>query len=241
MASRASQSRSSSIRTASSSARSPAASPATALTRSSPRPSEPSREPADQSAIALANEKKRNHLAWLVLIPVLLVALFIGTTGSRGPRTNTDRVNAIASEFKCPTCRSESVETSNAQTARIIRADIARRVDGGSDRRRDPRLLHQPIRRATSCCPRSSGLCGSCGSSRSCSCARSGRRRVLAVACVISGDIRRRGPAGVAPARRSSAATRGSDDRDTRLDSDSLATLEEQRRFLAAVARRSRT
>ena len=83
------------------------------------------------SAIALANEKKRNHLAWLVLIPVLLVALFIGTTGSRGPRTNTDRVNAIASEFKCPTCRSESVETSNAQTARIIRADIARRVEQG--------------------------------------------------------------------------------------------------------------
>ena len=48
-----------------------------------------------------------------------------------GPRTNTDRVNAIASEFKCPTCRSESVETSNAQTARIIRADIARRVEQG--------------------------------------------------------------------------------------------------------------
>ncbi len=83
------------------------------------------------TAIALRNERKRNHLAWLVLIPVLLVALVIGVTGSRGPRTNTDRVNAIASEFKCPTCRSESVETSNAQTARIIRADIARRVEAG--------------------------------------------------------------------------------------------------------------
>ena len=83
------------------------------------------------TAIALRNERKRNHLGWLVLVPVLLVALIIGTMGSRGPRTNTDRVNAIASEFKCPTCRSESVETSNAQTARIIRADIARRVEAG--------------------------------------------------------------------------------------------------------------
>ncbi len=83
------------------------------------------------TAIELRNEQKRNHLAWLVLIPVLLVALIIGVAGSRGPRTNTDRVNAIASEFKCPTCRSESVETSNAQTARIIRADIARRVEAG--------------------------------------------------------------------------------------------------------------
>jgi cytochrome c-type biogenesis protein CcmH len=83
------------------------------------------------TAIALRNEQRRNHLAWLVLILVLLVALVIGVAGSRGPRTNTDRVNAIASEFKCPTCRSESVETSNAQTARIIRADIARRVEAG--------------------------------------------------------------------------------------------------------------
>jgi cytochrome c-type biogenesis protein CcmH len=83
------------------------------------------------SATALRNRQKRNHLGWLVLVPVLLVALLIGTVGSRGPRTNTDRVNSIASEFKCPTCRSESVETSNAQTARIIRADIARRVEAG--------------------------------------------------------------------------------------------------------------
>jgi cytochrome c-type biogenesis protein CcmH len=80
---------------------------------------------------AAERERKRNRLGWLVLIPVLLFALFVGVTGSRGPRTNTDRVNAIASEFKCPTCRSESVETSNAQTARIIRADIARRVESG--------------------------------------------------------------------------------------------------------------
>ena len=62
---------------------------------------------------------------------MLLVALFIGTTGSRGPRTNTDHIDTIASEFKCPTCRSESVETSNTQTARIVRADIARRVEQG--------------------------------------------------------------------------------------------------------------
>ena len=84
------------------------------------------------SAIALANEKKRNHLAWLVLIPVLLVALFIGTTGSRGPRTNTDRVNAIASEFKCPTCRERvggDIRTRRPLAA--IRADIARRVEQG--------------------------------------------------------------------------------------------------------------
>ena len=98
------------------------------------------------TAIALRNEQKRNHLAWLVLIPVLLVALVIGVAGSRGPRTNTDRVNAIASEFKCPTCRSESVETSNAQTARIIRADIARRVEAGQTDDEIRAFLDQPIR-----------------------------------------------------------------------------------------------
>ena len=79
----------------------------------------------------MTRQQQVNRVAWMVLVPVLLVALFFGTFGGRGPRTNADRVNAIASEFKCPTCRSESVETSNAQTSRIIRADIARRVEAG--------------------------------------------------------------------------------------------------------------
>lgn len=76
-------------------------------------------------------QRLRAWLPWALLVPVLVAGLAIATFGSRGTQTSADRVQALASQFKCPTCRSESVATSNAPTAQFIKTDIAKRVEAG--------------------------------------------------------------------------------------------------------------
>jgi cytochrome c-type biogenesis protein CcmH len=73
----------------------------------------------------------RAWLPWIAMALVLVVALSIGATRTRGPDTTQDRVTAIARTIKCPTCRGESVADSNALTSREIRRDIAARVEEG--------------------------------------------------------------------------------------------------------------
>jgi cytochrome c-type biogenesis protein CcmH len=68
---------------------------------------------------------------WLVLAVVLVVALVVGVTRSSGPRTQEQRVDAIAKTIKCPTCRSESVYESQAAASANIRNEIARQVAAG--------------------------------------------------------------------------------------------------------------
>jgi cytochrome c-type biogenesis protein CcmH len=73
----------------------------------------------------------RAWLPWAAMALVLVVALAIGATRTRGAESTQDRVTAIAKTIKCPTCRGESVADSNALTSREIRADIADRVEAG--------------------------------------------------------------------------------------------------------------
>jgi cytochrome c-type biogenesis protein CcmH len=68
---------------------------------------------------------------WLVLAVVLAVALAIGVSRSSGPRTQEQRVDAIAKTIKCPTCRSESVYESQAAASANIRNEVARQVAAG--------------------------------------------------------------------------------------------------------------
>jgi cytochrome c-type biogenesis protein CcmH len=73
----------------------------------------------------------KGWLGWLVLAVVLGAALTVGATRDSGPRTQTERIDAIAKTIKCPTCRSESVLESNAASSESLRAEIARQVAAG--------------------------------------------------------------------------------------------------------------
>lgn len=69
--------------------------------------------------------------AWLLVVPVVVVALVVGVGGEPRPRTETERVNAIASEVRCPTCRGLSAAESDAATAAAIREEIRERLRAG--------------------------------------------------------------------------------------------------------------
>jgi cytochrome c-type biogenesis protein CcmH len=74
------------------------------------------------------------RLSWVVLGVVVVVALVAGTRPDGGPRTEAERAQALAETIKCPTCRSQSVATSDATASEAIRTEIQRRVaDGQSD------------------------------------------------------------------------------------------------------------
>lgn len=73
----------------------------------------------------------RLWLSWGALAVVLVVALAVGAVGDRGPRTNQDRVYAVADTLKCPQCIGQSVADSDVAIARQIRTEIATAVDEG--------------------------------------------------------------------------------------------------------------
>jgi cytochrome c-type biogenesis protein CcmH len=91
---------------------------------------------------------------WLLMAAVLAAALTIGVTRADGPRTNEERVEAIAKTIKCPVCRSESVFDSKADASQNLRDEIARQVAAGrtddqvrafvNDRFKDQGLLLVP-------------------------------------------------------------------------------------------------
>ena len=71
--------------------------------------------------------------SWIVMAGVLAVALFIGATEDRAPRTENERVNAIAAEVRCPTCESLSAAESDAAAAQAVRDEIRTRLRSGED------------------------------------------------------------------------------------------------------------
>jgi cytochrome c-type biogenesis protein CcmH len=79
-----------------------------------------------------SSRSRRRSLTWVVLGVVLVVALLIGSgVFSSKPLTRAQRVQAIASGIKCPSCEDLSAADSNAQTAVTVRAAIAVQVAAG--------------------------------------------------------------------------------------------------------------
>lgn len=68
-----------------------------------------------------------------ILAPVLVVvaALAVGASGSDAPSSDAERAQAIAGTVRCPTCRGQSVASSDAPAAVEIRREIDRRVGVG--------------------------------------------------------------------------------------------------------------
>ncbi len=73
----------------------------------------------------------RRGLQWIALAVVLGVALSIGAARDNGPRTEAERVEAVASEVRCPTCRGLSAAESDAKAAGAIRREIRDRLRDG--------------------------------------------------------------------------------------------------------------
>jgi cytochrome c-type biogenesis protein CcmH len=73
----------------------------------------------------------RRWPGWLLMAAIVAGALTIGVTRAGGPRSNEERVEAIAKTIKCPVCRSESVFDSKADASQNIRDEIARQVAAG--------------------------------------------------------------------------------------------------------------
>lgn len=79
---------------------------------------------------AMSKTLTTRRLSWSAMAVVLAVALVAGS-GSRGPRTDADRARAIEATIKCPVCKSQSVETSDAPVSASIRNRIAAEVKAG--------------------------------------------------------------------------------------------------------------
>lgn len=80
----------------------------------------------------------RRWASWVVMAAAIAVALFVGVTEKRPPRTENDRVNAIASEVRCPTCQNLSASESDAAAAQAVRDEIRTRLRAGEE---EPQIL----------------------------------------------------------------------------------------------------
>jgi cytochrome c-type biogenesis protein CcmH len=68
---------------------------------------------------------------WIVLAALVVVVLAVTFARSRPSNSPSARAARLASEFRCPTCESESVANSQSTAAVAIRADIKRRIAAG--------------------------------------------------------------------------------------------------------------
>lgn len=73
----------------------------------------------------------RSAVGWLAAVVVAAAALVYGAVDEGPPRTNADRVRALAQDFACPVCSGQSVAESDVPVAREIRRQMAVWVDQG--------------------------------------------------------------------------------------------------------------
>ena len=70
-------------------------------------------------------------LSWIAAIVVAAAAFVYGAVDEGPPKTNADRVRALAEDFACPVCSGQSIGESDVPVAREIRRRIAVWVDEG--------------------------------------------------------------------------------------------------------------
>lgn len=73
----------------------------------------------------------KRWLPWLAMALLVVGSLAIAGSDGDGERTVAGRVDAIATEVRCPTCEGLSVAESESAASRTIRDDIRRRVEAG--------------------------------------------------------------------------------------------------------------
>ena len=73
----------------------------------------------------------RRWLPFLVLVPVVVVALLVGAGGGDGPPGPAARTARLSADVRCPTCEGLSAAESGTPAAAAVRQEIRRRVDAG--------------------------------------------------------------------------------------------------------------
>ncbi len=73
----------------------------------------------------------RGTAVWLTVLAVVVGSLVVSEVADRSPRTNADRVHALADDFACPVCQGQSLGESDVPIARTIRSTIRTMVDEG--------------------------------------------------------------------------------------------------------------
>lgn len=72
------------------------------------------------------------RLSWAGVVLVVVGALVVGTRPSGVGSSPDARAGRLAAELRCPVCQGLSVLDSDSSTARSIRADVGRRIEGGA-------------------------------------------------------------------------------------------------------------
>ncbi len=98
--------------------------------------------------------------SWLLMGVVLVGAMVVGLQPDDTPRTNEERMFALAETLKCPTCRSQSVADSEAPSAKAIRNDISRRLEEGESEEQIRDYLEGRFGEEILLTPSSSGVTG---------------------------------------------------------------------------------
>jgi len=73
----------------------------------------------------------RRSASWIAAAVVAAAAFVYGALDEGPPKTNADRVRALAEDFACPVCAGQSVAESDVPVAREIRRQMAVWVDEG--------------------------------------------------------------------------------------------------------------
>ena len=67
----------------------------------------------------------------MAVLTLVMGSLVVAEVADQAPRTNADRVHALADDFACPVCQGQSLGESDVPIARTIRSTIRTMVDEG--------------------------------------------------------------------------------------------------------------
>lgn len=81
--------------------------------------------------VSQVNRRLKSWPTWLAMAAASVALLLVGTSGTTGPLTQQERIDAISRRLACPTCDGESVFVSQASAAEAIRNEVARQVGAG--------------------------------------------------------------------------------------------------------------
>lgn len=100
------------------------------------------------------------RLSWSAMAALLLIALAIGVTEDRAPRTEADRVNSIAAGIRCPTCAGLSAAESDAAAAQAVRDEIRDRLRKGESEEQIEAYFVSRFGRSILLTPEAGGVAG---------------------------------------------------------------------------------
>jgi cytochrome c-type biogenesis protein CcmH/NrfF len=102
----------------------------------------------------------RRAVGYAAMLVVLAVTLVIGIRRADAPRTDQQRIDAIAKSLKCPVCTSESIYESRAPISLAIKEDIARDVHAGQSATQIKAQLATEFGESSLLLPPRSGIAG---------------------------------------------------------------------------------